>query len=68
MIGSRPVSEDGRPIVGRLEEGLWIATGTGRHGLSAAPRLAAALAASILDDRSGPIRSVPSWSGRPVAL
>ena len=68
VIGSRPVSEDGRPIVGRLEEGLWIATGTGRHGLSAAPRLAAALAASILDDRSGPIRSVPSWSGRTVAL
>ena len=47
VIGSRPVSEDGLPVIGALGDGLWIATGTDRDGLSAAPELSRRLAASI---------------------
>ena len=47
VIGSRPVSADGLPVIGELGDGLWIATGTDRDGLSAAPELSRRLAASI---------------------
>ena len=53
VIGSRPASEDGRPVIGELGDGLWIATGTDRDGLSAAPELSRRLADAIsgTDDR-----------------
>ena len=49
VIGSRPATEDGLPVIGMLEEGLWIATGTDRDGLSAAPELSTILADAMVD-------------------
>ena len=56
VIGSRPVSEDGLPVLGQLGDGLWIATGTDRDGLSAAPELSRCLA----DGLSERTDSIPS--------
>ncbi len=36
-IGFRPVSRDGRPVLGRVAEGLIVATGHGPEGLTAGP-------------------------------
>lgn len=55
VIGGRPVSEDGLPVIGELGDGLWIATGTDREGLSAAPELSRRLADSI----SGLVDRIP---------
>ena len=49
VIGSRPATEDGLPVIGSLGEGLWIATGTDRDGLSAAPELSTMLADGLVD-------------------
>lgn len=48
VIGSRPATEDGLPVMGMIEEGLWIATGTDRDGLSAAPELSSVLADALV--------------------
>ena len=48
VIGSRPATEDGLPVMGMIEEGLWIATGTDRDGLSAAPELSSILADALV--------------------
>lgn len=53
VIGSRPVSEDGLPLIGELGEGLWIATGTDRDGLSAAPELSRLLASAMTGGDDG---------------
>jgi D-amino-acid dehydrogenase len=36
-IGFRPVTSDGRPLLGRLADGLIVATGHGAEGLTAGP-------------------------------
>jgi D-amino-acid dehydrogenase len=46
-IGFRPATSDGSPLIGRLTDGLVVATGNGAEGLTAGPwtgRAAAALA------------------------
>jgi D-amino-acid dehydrogenase len=49
-IGFRPVTADGRPLLGRLTEGVIVAAGNGPEGLTAGPwtgRAAAALALGL---------------------
>ncbi|MFB6224057.1 MAG: NAD(P)/FAD-dependent oxidoreductase [Haloarcula sp.] len=40
---------DGDPLVGRVADGLWVATGWQGHGLMRAPAVGAYLAAAVLD-------------------
>lgn len=40
---------DGDPLVGRVADGLWVATGWQGHGLMRAPAIGAYLAADVLD-------------------
>ncbi|MBV0901461.1 NAD(P)/FAD-dependent oxidoreductase [Haloarcula salina] len=40
---------DGDPLVGRIADGLWVATGWQGHGLMRAPAMADYLAADVLD-------------------
>ena len=49
---ARPLSADGRPLVGRVpgSEGLWIAAGHGPWGISTGPASARQIAAAILGD------------------
>ncbi|HET7029810.1 MAG TPA: FAD-dependent oxidoreductase [Candidatus Limnocylindrales bacterium] len=49
---ARPVSLDGRPLVGRVSgvDGLWIAAGHGPWGISTGPGTARLLAGAILAD------------------
>ncbi|MFB6262075.1 MAG: glycine oxidase ThiO [Bradymonadaceae bacterium] len=57
-VGFRPVSLDGKPVLGPTEvEGLWVATGHGRHGILHTPSTADAVAESLLDDRIAPTLS-----------
>ena len=63
VIGSRPATEDGLPVVGMIEEGLWIATGTDRDGLSAAPELSSILADALV---SGSDRVHPGFKPSPA--
>ena len=51
-VGLRPLSDDGRPIVGELEEGLYLAAGYGPIGLTIAPYTGAQIAELILDGGS----------------
>ncbi len=50
VIGHRPLASDGRPILGRLDRRTWVATGTGRDGLTCAPEIANRMVESILSD------------------
>ena len=45
----RPVSPDGRPLLGRLDERTWVATGHGPWGISLGPASAALVARAMLD-------------------
>jgi len=45
---------DGDPLVGRVADGLWVATGWQGHGLMRAPAMGAYLAADVLD-RPNPV-------------
>ena len=47
VLGHRPVSADGLPILGRATETIWLATGTHRDGLVSAPEIADLLAEEI---------------------
>jgi D-amino-acid dehydrogenase len=47
-IGFRPVTSDGRPLIGRLTEGLIVAAGNGPEGLTAGPWTGLAAAALAL--------------------
>lgn len=51
MVGNRPVSLDGFPLLGEVGlPGLWMMTGTYRDGLHQSPLLAAELTARILGE------------------
>ena len=50
VLGHRPVSADGLPILGRATETISIATGTHRDGLVSAPEIAELVAAEITSD------------------
>ena len=54
--GLRPLSADGLPLIGRApgQEGLFVATGHGKLGITLAPATGAALAPLVLDDRLDP--------------
>ena len=45
----RPVSPDGRPLLGRLDKRTWVATGHGPWGISIGPASAALVARAMLD-------------------
>ena len=47
VLGHRPVSSDGAPILGRATESVWIATGTHRDGFVSAPEISDRLAREI---------------------
>ncbi len=47
-IGFRPVASDGRPVIGKLADGLIVATGNGPEGLTAGPWTGLAAAALAL--------------------
>ncbi len=47
-IGFRPATSDGRPVIGKLTEGLIVATGNGPEGLTAGPWSGLAAAALAL--------------------
>ena len=48
VVGHRPLTEDGAPVLGRLDDSTWVATGTGRDGLTCAPEIAARLVESMM--------------------
>lgn len=51
VTGHRPITEDGHALLGATSvPGLWIATGTRRDGVTAAPEIATRLVNEILDD------------------
>lgn len=51
-VGFRPVSLDGKPVLGPTAvDGLWVATGHGRHGILHAPLTARSMAEALLADR-----------------
>ena len=52
MVCARPLSLDGRPLVGRVPgtEGLWVAAGHGPWGISTGPA-SGRLLADLLDGR-----------------
>lgn len=49
-VGFRPRSHDGLPLIGRLADGLFVATGHGPEGLTAGPWTGLAVAALVLGD------------------
>jgi D-amino-acid dehydrogenase len=49
-IGFRPATADGRPLLGRLAEGLFVAAGHGPQGLTAGPWSGRAVAALALGE------------------
>jgi D-amino-acid dehydrogenase len=49
-IGFRPVTGDGRPVVGRLAGGLLVAAGHGPEGLTAGPWTGLAVSALVLGE------------------
>ena len=55
VIGHRPVSVDGLPVLGRITDGMFIATGTNRDGLSGAPRIASLLGEAL----QGGVAAIP---------
>lgn len=63
VLGHRPVSSDGAPLLGRGTESVWIATGTHRDGFVSAPEISDRLAeelvlgAAALPSVLGPCRS-----------
>jgi D-amino-acid dehydrogenase len=52
-IGFRPATADGRPLIGRLAEGLFVAAGHGPQGLTAGPWTGRAAAALALGEPPG---------------
>jgi D-hydroxyproline dehydrogenase subunit beta len=48
--GIRPMTPDGRPIVGRLREGLWVATGHGGQGVILGGGTARLIASAVLEE------------------
>jgi glycine/D-amino acid oxidase-like deaminating enzyme len=68
---ARPVTLDGRPLVGRIPwlDGLWIAAGHGPWGISTGPGTARMLADALLGDAAGaiPATLVPDRLGVPAA-
>ncbi len=50
-VGFRPVTKDGRPLIGRLADGVFVAAGNGPEGLTAGPWTGAAAAALVLGER-----------------
>jgi D-amino-acid dehydrogenase len=50
-IGFRPVTGDGRPAVGRLADGLFVAAGHGPEGLTAGPWTGLAVSALALGEQ-----------------
>jgi D-hydroxyproline dehydrogenase subunit beta len=56
--GLRPMTPDGRPLVGKLADGLFVATGHGSLGVTLAGGTARLIAASI-SGQSGPFDPAP---------
>jgi len=50
VVGYRPLSIDRRPIVGRLNDGLWIANGTYRNGMLLAPLIGMEISNAIFEN------------------
>ncbi len=48
VLGHRPVSADGAPLLGRATDTVWIATGTHRDGFVSAPEISDLLARELL--------------------
>jgi len=55
----RPVSPDGVPVVGKLLDNIYVATGGGPWGITWGPLMGQSLASLINDDDSVPIRLGP---------
>jgi D-amino-acid dehydrogenase len=49
-VGFRPPAHDGLPLVGRIADGLFVATGHGPQGLTAGPWTGLAVAALVLGE------------------
>lgn len=62
-VGHRPASPDNGPIVGRLRQGLFVATGHYRHGVLAAP-LTAQVIADLIEGKPLPELWQPFAPGR----
>ena len=78
-IGFRPVTSDGRPLLGQLANGLIVATGHGPEGLTAGPW--SGLAVALLALGQPPVTDLapfdpfrfqaptsPGWPGQPATL
>eukprot|EP00536_Pseudo-nitzschia_multiseries_P002611 jgi/Psemu1/235881/estExt_Genewise1.C_350045 len=55
----RPVSPDGVPVVGKLLDNVYVATGGGPWGITWGPLMGQTLASLIIDDGDPPIRLGP---------
>ena len=67
MVGNRPVSLDGFPLLGEVGlTGLWMMTGTYRDGLHQSPLLAAEMTARILGEEHDTRLDVFRPSRRPL--
>ncbi len=54
VSGHRPIGVDGFPLLGRTDlPGLWVATGTRRDGVTAAPEIARRLVNELLGEDDG---------------
>jgi glycine oxidase len=52
--GLRPVTRDGLPVIGALEENVFVATGHGRNGVLLAPATAELVANALCDGNDAP--------------
>ncbi len=48
VLGHRPTTDDGLPLLGRATDSIWIASGTHRDGFVSAPEIADRLASDLL--------------------
>jgi glycine/D-amino acid oxidase-like deaminating enzyme len=53
VLGHRPTTDDGLPLLGRATGSIWVASGTHRDGLVSAPEIGDRMAMSMFDDVAG---------------
>ncbi len=68
VTGHRPIAEDGLPLLGATSlPGLWIATGTRRDGVTAAPEIARRLVNEMLGE-GDPLPAAFSPERAPISM
>jgi glycine oxidase len=53
VLGHRPTTDDGLPLLGRASDSIWVASGTHRDGFVSAPEIADVLVDAMLGDGRG---------------